>query len=64
MGHEIVYHGEITSKGVSQVQRILTQLLPGLEQEVIKIGSYPKKAACTWWSHRRERLLSSPNSSR
>ncbi len=34
MGHEIVYHGEITSKGVSQVERILTQLLPGLEEEV------------------------------
>ncbi len=35
MIHEIVYHGEITLKGVSQVERILTRLLGDPDQEVV-----------------------------
>lgn len=35
MTHEIIYHGEITLKGVSQVERILLELLKEPEQEIV-----------------------------
>ncbi len=35
MAHEIVYHGDITIKGVSHVERILSKLLGEPEQEIV-----------------------------
>lgn len=35
MAHEIIYHGDISLKGVSQVERILSKLLAEPEQEIV-----------------------------